>query len=390
MVSRITDGRKRPRLATRLVMAGALVMMLARLGSLNALEKTKRFCFWKKWIGPYLPSADSMARIVAVADPETLRIGLHQIYTCLKRNKAIIPPWQGLIPLILDGHESHATYRRHCQGCLTRTIHADRGDQVQYYHRHVTAFLAGKDLCLLLDAEPQIPGEDEVACAIRLLERIIKRYPRAFDVVLGDALYTDPRFYHFLVGHGKDVLTVLKDERRDLITDARALFASMDPHRFSLHKTQYECCDLEGFASWPQFERGPIRVIASRETTSVCRQLTKQDEQKTSDWLWVTTLSKQRADSQTAVQMGHARWLIENRGFNETSNAWHADHVYKHEPTALLNFLLVTMMAYNLFHAFFHRNLKQVFRKTLDYLHLARMVSGELFEKSSAPIVDSS
>lgn len=355
-------------------------MMLARLGSLNALEKTTPFSFWRRWIDSELPSADSMGRIMALADSDALRDEIYHVYARLKRNKAIKAPWQGLIPLIVDGHESHATYHRHCEGCCERTIHTEKGDRIQYYHRHVTALLAAKDFCLLLDAEPLKPGEDEVACAIRLLERVIKRYPKAFDIVMGDALYTDPRFYHFLVGHKKDVLTVLKDDRRDLIQDAKALFATMTPQLFSLHKTNYECWDLEGFTSWPQFEHGPVRVIATRETTTVHRQLNKQDEQKISDWMWVTTLSKHQADAQTVVQMGHARWLIENKGFNETSNDWHADHVYKHEPKAILNFWLITMMAYNLFHAFFHRNLKPVFRKTITYLHVARMISAGLFE----------
>ena len=36
---------------------------------------------------------------------------------------------------------------------------------------------------------------DEVAAAIRLLERVCKAYPRAFDVVLGDALYARADFF---------------------------------------------------------------------------------------------------------------------------------------------------------------------------------------------------
>lgn len=159
----MTDSRKRPRVATRLVLMSALVMMLARLGSLNGLEKTKPFSFWRKWIGGDLCSADSMGRVMALIDSKTLRNGIHQIYTRLKRNKVILSPWQNLIPLIVDGHESHATYRRHCKGCLERTLHTEKGDRIQYYHRHVTAFLALKDFCLFLDAEAQKPGEDGIA-----------------------------------------------------------------------------------------------------------------------------------------------------------------------------------------------------------------------------------
>jgi len=359
-------------------------MLLTRMGSLNALEKAGSSTFWRKWVRADLPSADSEGRIWSVVNHETLRDGIHEIYSDLKRMKAISAPFHGLIPLIMDGHESHATYRRHCAGCLERTIHTEQGDRVQYYHRHVTAILIGKDFPLLLDAEAQQKGEDEIACAIRLLDRLIEHYPRAFDLVMGDALYTDPRFYQAVTGHGKGVMTVLKDERRDLIQDAKALFAGMAPQTFSLHSTRYQCWDLDGFTSWPQFER-PVRVVSSVETTIIHRQLDDRDEEKVSSWMWVTTLSQHQASTMTAVQIGHTRWDIENHGFNETSNAWHADHVYKHEPNAMLAFWLMTMMAYNLFHAFFHRNLKPAFRDAINKLHLARMILSDLYRGLPLP-----
>src|SRR3989339_321803 len=69
-----------------------------------------------------------------------------------------------------------------------------------------------RDLRLMLDAEPLRPGEDEVAAALRLLDRVVRAYPRAFDLVQGDGLYADPRFFHWALEHGKHALAVLKDE----------------------------------------------------------------------------------------------------------------------------------------------------------------------------------
>jgi len=37
-----------------------------------------------------------------------------------------------------------------------------------------------------------LPDEDEVTCAVRLLTRVLSAYPRAFDLVLADALYATP------------------------------------------------------------------------------------------------------------------------------------------------------------------------------------------------------
>jgi len=71
-------------------------------------------------------------------------------------------------------------------------------------------WLIGRDLSLMLDAEPQRAGEDEVTTALRLLERVLGSYPRAFDVILGDALYADSRVFNWALAHGKDVVAVLK------------------------------------------------------------------------------------------------------------------------------------------------------------------------------------
>jgi hypothetical protein len=76
----------------------------------------------------------------ALLDANRLRQGIHDVYERLKRNKAL-PGIYGLGVVVLDGHESHASYLRHCSGCLQRTIHAAGGDRIQFYHRQVTLLL---------------------------------------------------------------------------------------------------------------------------------------------------------------------------------------------------------------------------------------------------------
>jgi hypothetical protein len=383
----LTDSRPQPRIVTRVIVRSLLVLMLTRLGSLNAVEQTHASAFWRRFLQDPLPSADTLGRVASRMDPEPVRAALLALYSCLKRSKALPPPWHGLIALVLDGHESHATENRHCPGCLERTITTFHGEYTQYYHRHVTAMLLTGGFPILLDAEPQRPGEDEVATALRLLERVLKNFPRAFDVVLGDALYTDPRFYNFVLDHGKDALTVLKNDNRDLLVDARALFEIHSPERFIEGFTTREVWDLQDLLTWPQVQQ-PVRVVRSRETTTSRRQLDGQRKDQEADWVWVTTLSVRRASPRAVVELGHARWRIENQGFNETTNRWAADHVYKHHPIAILVFTLMTMLAFNLFHAFYRRNLKPAYRSRHDTQHVARCLASELYQglaESRAP-----
>ncbi len=367
-----------------MVVRSVLIMFLTRMGSLNALEQTRPSAFWRRCLGVALPSADSTGRIVALLDPDTVREVHQELYTRLKRNKALAPATHGLMALVLDGHESHATYRRCCSGCLQRRVKTKGGERFQYYHRNVTAMLLGQEFPLLLDAEPIKPGEDELAAAIRLLKRVLRQYPRAFDVVLGDALYADGQIFNLVVDHGKDALSVLKANNPDLLVDAVALTETMESQHLQRGKKQCEVWDLEGFTTWPQVQRS-VRVVQSRETTKVRRQLNGQTEETVSKNLWVTTLSVHRAPTAAIVELGHARWNIENQGFNETVNRWFADHIYKHDGDAILHFWLLAMLAFNLFHAFFYRNLKPQLRQRVSYLHVARWMTSDVYTKLPGP-----
>ena len=322
----MTDTRKRPRIATSVVIRGALVMMLARLGSLNAAEQTRKSPFWRRWLSGELPSADTVGRVCQLAGVQTIRDVNHQVYTSLKRAKALVPPAHGLVMAVFDAHESHASYRRCCDGCLQRTIHTKHDDKIQYYHRAVTCQLVAADLAMLLDAEPIRTGEDEIAAVLRLFDRLVDLYPRAFDVVAGDGLYARSDFFNHVRSGGKHALAVLKDERRDLLQDARGLCEHTEPLTKKTDRVSRQCWDFEGFTTWPQC-RYPVRVVRSLETRQVRRQLDQQLEELVSDWFWVTTLPKVTAPTGTVVQLGHGRWTIENQGFNETSTRWHPDHV---------------------------------------------------------------
>jgi hypothetical protein len=372
----IRDSRRRPHITTARVVRAMVVMLLARLGSLNALGQSRPSGFWPKWLAGPLPSPDTVGRICALMDAEDVRGLLRQCYSRLKRQKALAPPWHGLMALVLDGHESHASFRRHCCGCLQRTLHTKTGDRIQYYHRWVGAQLIGRDQRLLLDIEPMRPGEDEVAAALRLLQRLLARYPRAFEVILGDALYAQSRLFNYAWAQGKQVLVVLKENRPDLLQDARQLFERMPGRVAEADCKQW--WDLEGFTTWPEVH-APVRVVRSLETRTVRRQLDGQKDTLASDWFWVTTLSCAQVPTAAVVQLGHARWDIENHAFNELVNRWHADHVYKHQPNAMLVFWLMACVCLNLFMTFYHRNLKAAVRRAASMLAIAARITAELY-----------
>ncbi|MFH1577236.1 MAG: transposase [Candidatus Margulisiibacteriota bacterium] len=375
----IKDRREKPQIETVAAVTSALVMALTHSGSLNALEQTGGSAYWKDLIDGKLPSADTIGNIFSQLDCNGLRFTIRHIYTQLKRNKrlkSILP--NGWFAVIVDGHESSCSYHRCCAGCLTRVIHTSEGDRPQYYHRNVTAILLCKDFPLLLDIEEQRPGEDEVAAATRLVERLLKNYPRAFDLVLADGLYARAPFFTMVKSHGKEVIAVLKDDRRDLFQDAMGIFSSQPPTISQEDRTQKQCWDVEHFTTWTQLEK-EVRVVRSLETTTIRRQRNKATELKESDWLWVSTASQAKLSTNAVVTFGHKRWTIENECFNELASYWAVNHVYKHNPTAITAFWLIIMLAYNLFHAFVCYNLKPQIRQGHTKDFFAQMIAAVLY-----------
>jgi hypothetical protein len=305
----------------------------------------------------------------------------------LKRNKAL-PDQQGLGVAVLDGHESHASYRRRCPDCLQRSITVAGRERTPYYHRSVTVMLlpgsvAGqKPLRFLLDLELQRRGEDEVSCGLRLLRRVLVAYPRAFDLVLADALYAQAPFFNFLLDQGKHALMVLKDERRDLYQDSRGLFTQMSPQPGTYRSRQCSWWDVADLHSWSQVG-APLRVVRWQETYSVKRQLEGEKERLTAEWIWVTTLSPSRVSTERVVRLGHQRWDIENYAFNELVSHWHADHIDKHEGRAIECFLLEIFLAFDIFHAFLTRNVKLHLRGKRTVVSWAELSRPSSVERSS-------
>lgn len=76
----VRDQRPQPRIPTPVVLQAALVLFWARLGSLNALEMVRGACFWKRWLGRPMGSADTRGRVHTRLENQGPGEGLH---TCM-------------------------------------------------------------------------------------------------------------------------------------------------------------------------------------------------------------------------------------------------------------------------------------------------------------------
>jgi hypothetical protein len=236
----------------------------------------------------------------------------------------------------------------------------------------VVFYLVGFRTALPLDVEMLRPGEGELTAAQRLLRRVVKSYGRFFRVVLADGLYFNAPFFNLCLRLGKDVITVVKDEDRVLYQDAQGVFSITRPQVWEEGKKKIRAWDAEGFTS-AEGIAVPLRVLRTEEiiTRRHHRFYGWVPEEETHTWEWVTTLPAARLSSRLLWQIGHCRWEVENDLFHTLATYWSLDHCFRHEPTAILNFILTLFIAFVLFQSFYLGNLKPQSRAPQTLISLA-------------------
>ena len=125
----------------------------------------------------------------------------------------------------------------------------------QYYHQFTAFILAGPGFSFTLDIEPIAPGESEVTSSYRLLERVCRDYPKAFSVVIGDALYLNEKIFKLLESHHKKTIAVLKEERRQLFEEANNLSLLSEPKTYKQKKTIYRVWDHQIEGCWDGYSK---------------------------------------------------------------------------------------------------------------------------------------
>jgi len=369
IIASVTDRRIKPQIPTVKIVAAITVMHFTNQGSLNNLSQEIAY----KNLKAHIPSVSTIARTADSMDLGKIRdVGL-AIYK-KARAKKMLSPYHGMWVGIVDGHEQVTSAYCKCPYCKSRIVTRKDGiKDIQYYHEFTAFILAGPKISFTLDIEPILPGEGEIKSSYRLIERVCKNYPKAFNIVIGDGLYLKETVFNLLKGHHKYAIAVLKEERRQLFEEANRLSLLSEPEVYRRGRTYYKVWDHCISGCWDGYGKG-VRVIVSEEATPQ-RVHSKdgksfEDKLNRANWMWVTNLpcSEDQDDLRNTVGICHSRWQIENQCFNETVNTWNADHIYRHSANAIIAFLLLLFICVNIFNIFRIRNIKDKRIKTKIYL----------------------
>ena len=394
----VGDARRRPTIPTNEVVRSLLFTALFRLPSLNALEGELGRAPFQRLLGRRATpgrkafSADTVARVLDSMDHACLRQIHHRVLDKAERNKVFREgSYAARRAVALDGWEPFCSYKRRCEHCLVRMVH--RGDQLvpQYYHHFVIALLLGPEIDVVVDLEPlrsvdlrRAEGEmaadthdGESTAALRLIDRLHGVYGQFIDLFVLDALYPTGPVMTRLTEHGYGAFITVKKRTDEPLKEALALMHGQPPccvwdePSKGEHIEAWDVDDLETLDTF----RGKVRVVRAAVRS------TRTGEHRT--WCAAVIGDRTRRLSVQAVHKLHrSRWHIENTAFNQWTQHWHLDHVYRHSPGAVTAAMLLWCLAFNLMQLFVYKRLRRD-RVPRDPCQTLRAIVTEMFANLS-------
>jgi len=382
----IRDRRPFAQVPTFPVVLSLVLGVIVRIGSYLDLAQQTQRRRWRHLCGLKDPVGDDLFGYVAERlDLEDLRQQLAGIAKTLKHNKALEScKINGLLFLSLDANEHFASRSRCCPCCCQRQVQVLEPDgqkrQVtEYYHRYVFAQINGPKINVVLDVEPIRPGEDECAAALRLLGRVRRLYgPRFFEGISADAWYAKGPFLRAVEKLGWSWVVVLKRQDMEVYQEAQQLSQAQKPSvAFEDQQRQrqvqlWEVNDLPFSDGYGQ----SVRVVRSAEQwiQNRVRGGRKASQARSTEWRWAASAQLNGYGASLIYHTGHRRWSIENKAFNELTQAYHLEHCYHHEPSAMLAQMLILVLGFTLFTAFAQLQSKLVILGKLTAKALAKQL----------------
>jgi hypothetical protein len=105
LVALLTDSRPEPVIPTAAIIGTAFAMFATGRGSLNGIDKQRHFPGrLRNFVGPHVPSGDSVGRVYTQLDSDVLREVLRDVHLRIKRNK-VLNTGSGWMFAAVDGHE---------------------------------------------------------------------------------------------------------------------------------------------------------------------------------------------------------------------------------------------------------------------------------------------
>jgi hypothetical protein len=249
---------------------------------------------------------------------------------------------------------------------------------IQYYHRIVVVVVVSTDFPIPLGVRFQKNGEGEVACALALLQDLVRQLGRRFlDVLVGDALYLQAPFVKEVERLGLVWAFTLKENQPELLREAERRTQESPPvvpEEPGREIRYWHLPDLD----WPVADR-QVRVVKTVRIEHQHRVTVRKKDghrtagktpvSQTSTNFYATNFELGSISPLFIHQFSRSRWRIDTEVFQTLTTDCHLKHPAVHQTTALVVLTMIRFLAYTLSLVFYHRQVRSHARRKCDTFH---------------------
>jgi Transposase DDE domain len=279
--------------------------------------------------------------------PDSLRPVFTGVFGQLQRGKALeaMVFFQGCYLLALDGTGYFSSQTIHCSSCLEAQ---HRDGSITYAHQLLGAALIHPDrrevIPLMPEAMLKQGGSEKNDCernaAKRLMAKLRREHPHLRVIVTEDGLSSNAPHIETLQAYGCHYILGVKEG------DHGYLFAQVHAAELSGRVQHYERHDrATGITHRFRFLNDVPLNASHPELRINFLEYWEVHSDHVQHFSWVTDLRVHRANAESLMRGGRARWKIENETFNTLKNqGYHFTHNYGHGTQHLSVVLAVLMM----------------------------------------------
>lgn len=275
----------------------------------------------------------------------------------------------GLVVAGIDGVETFGSYKKDWENSYKTKIkvksYNEGKEEIEEreYHKQINlvAKIVGKRPGLVLgyekitDKGKNGKQQYEPDIGIKLLTRIRKEYGRMIDIIVGDAIYLNKNFIGELLKLDYNCILRLKDNNASIIENAEGIFKIMKPEEWKnkrkvVNTNVHQERKIKAWTDIFEYQGIKVRVVKFEETYN------KTKKEKQVDIIYVISTDL-NISVQTINKIIHARWDIENNGFNDLKNYWNMKHCFIAEENAIDVIIETIIMSYNLWEMYLYQHL---------------------------------
>ena len=258
--------------------------------------------------------------------------------------------------IVIDGTGLVKYKQKEDEHCLRKTYNKGTEEEYSVYYRYVLeAKLVVGEMVISIGTEfvenedEEVEKQDcELKAFYRLAEKIKKEYPKLPIIISGDALYACDPVIEICKANKWEYILRQKDR-------IKSLSQGISMWEEESEEKEIKYCNEIGYGGYKL-----------EKATNVIKYYEKNEKtEKTTEYLWITSLKITEKNKKEIVYYGRQRWRIENEGFNTQKNGtFDIERIYSRNYNAL--------KAHYFFIQFAH-TIRQLLEKGMKYIRELKM-----------------